>query len=127
MNTRLENWGIVEMNYSLLNKRSQRKENSLGLRFRKLFSNKNKFSFKIVFNLVIEDKNFDLNIEAVFNFITDEQITEEFKHSHFPKINAPAIAYPYLSAYVSNLTLQSGVTPVMLPTINFVKFENPDD
>ena len=68
MNTRLENWGIVEMNYSLLNKRSQRKENSLGLRFRKLFSNKNKFSFKIVFNLVIEDKNFDLNIEAVFNY-----------------------------------------------------------
>lgn len=127
MNTRLEKWGIVEMNYSLLNKRSQRKENSLGLRFRKLFSNKNKFSFKIVFNLVIEDKNFDLNIEAVFNFITDEQITEEFKHSHFPKINAPAIAYPYLRAYVSNLTLQSGVTPVMLPTINFVKFENPDD
>ena len=110
MNTRLENWGIVEMNYSLLNKRSQRKENSLGLRFRKLFSNKNKLSFKIV-----------------FNFITDEQITEEFKHSHFPKINAPAIAYPYLRAYVSNLTLQSGVTPVMLPTINFVKFENPDD
>jgi len=63
----------------------------------------------------------------MFNFETDEEITEEFKNSHFPKINAPAIAYPYLRAYVSNLTLQSGVTPVMLPTINFVKFENPDD
>ena len=127
MNTRLENWRIVEMNYSLLNKRNQRKENSLGLRFRKLFSNKNKFTFKIIFNLIINDREFDLNIEAMFNFETDEEITEEFKTSHFPKINAPAIAYPYLRAYVSNLTLQSGVTPVMLPTINFVKFENPDD
>ena len=127
MNTRLENWRIVEMNYSLLNKRNQRKENSLGLRFRKLFSNKNKFTFKIIFNLIINDREFDLNIEAMFNFETDEEITEEFKNSHFPKINAPAIAYPYLRAYVKNLTLQSGVTPVMLPTINFVKFENPDD
>ena len=127
MNTRLENWRIVEMNYSLLNKRNQRKENSLGLRFRKPFSNKNKFTFKIIFNLIINDREFDLNIEAMFNFETDEEITEEFKNSHFPKINAPAIAYPYLRAYVSNLTLQSGVTPVMLPTINFVKFENPDD
>ena len=127
MNTRLENWRIVEMNYSLLNKRNQRKENSLGLRFRKLFSNKNKFTFKIIFNLIINDREFDLNIEAMFNFETDEEITEEFKNSHLPKINAPAIAYPYLRAYVSNLTLQSGVTPVMLPTINFVKFENPDD
>ena len=127
MNTRLENWRIVEMNYSLLNKRNQRKENSLGLRFRKLFSNKNKFTFKIIFNLIINDREFDLNIEAMFNFETDEEITEEFKNSHFPKINAPAIAYPYLRAYVSNLTLQSGATPVMLPTINFVKFENPDD
>ena len=127
MNTRLENWRIVEMNYSLLNKRNQRKENSLGLRFRKLFSNKNKFTFKIIFNLIINDREFDLNIEAMFNFETDEEITEEFKNSHFPKINAPAIAYPYLRAYVSNLTLQSGVTPVMLPTIKFVKFEHPDD
>lgn len=127
MNTRLENWKIVEMNYSLLNKRNQRKENSLGLRFRKFFDNKNKFAFKIVFNLTINDIEYDLNIEAMFNFKTDEEITEDFKNSYFPKINAPAIAYPYLRAYVSNLTLQSGVTPVMLPTINFVKFENPDD
>lgn len=127
MNTRLENWKIVEMNYSLLNKRNQRKENSLGLRFRKIFSDKNKFAFKIVFNLTINDIEYDLNIEAMFNFKTDEEITEDFKNSHFPKINAPAIAYPYLRAYVSNLTLQSGVTPVMLPTINFIKFENPED
>lgn len=127
MNIQLENWRIVEMNYSLLNKRNQRKENSLGLRFRKFFSDKNKFAFKIVFNLKINDSEYDLNIEAMFNFKTDEEITEDFKNSHFPKINAPAIAYPYLRAYVSNLTLQSGVTPIMLPTINFIKFENPED
>ena len=76
---------------------------------------------------MVNDKKFNLDIKAMFDFLTDEEISEEFKQSHFPRINAPAIAYPYLRAYVSNLTLQSGVNPAMLPTINFVKFENPDD
>lgn len=127
MNIQLEDWGIVQMNYFLLNTKNRREENTFGIKFRKLFSNRNRNSFKIVFNLSVKDRNFDLDIEAMFNFTTDEEITEEFKNSHFPRINAPAIAYPYLRAYVSNLTLQSGVNPAMLPTINFVKFENPND
>ncbi|WP_222708016.1 protein-export chaperone SecB [Algibacter pacificus] len=53
-------------------------------------------------------------------FKLDKDISEEFKLSDFPKINAPAIAFPYLRAYISNLTLQSGFEPVMLPSINFV-------
>lgn len=127
MNIQLENWGIVEMNYSLLSNKERRDENSFTLRFKKVFDSKNKNFFKIIFYLMVNDKKFNLDIEAMFDFLTDEEISEEFKNSHFPEINAPAIAYPYLRAYVSNLTLQSGVTPVMLPTINFVKFENPDD
>ena len=58
----------------------------------------------------------------LFTFGLDEDITEEFKVSDFPKINAPAIAFPYLRAFISNVTLQSGFNPVMLPSINFVEF-----
>ena len=125
MKIQLINWEIVEMNYSLLNTKERREENSFGLKFKKVFNSKNSknnYSFRIICFLTVEDKKFDLNIEAMFNFETDEEITEEFKNSHFPKINAPAIAYPYLRAFVSNLTLQSGVDPAMLPTINFVNF-----
>ncbi|WP_315506923.1 protein-export chaperone SecB [Capnocytophaga leadbetteri] len=127
MQIQFENWGIVEMNYSLLNNKERREENSFDLKFKKVFSDKNKNFFRIIFYLTLNDKKFNLDIEAMFNFVTDEEISEEFKSSHFFKINAPAIAYPYLRAFVSNLTLQSGVAPVILPTINFVKFENPID
>jgi preprotein translocase subunit SecB len=127
MNIQLENWEIVEMNYSLLSKKERRDENSFTLRFKKVFDSKNKKSFKIIFYLMVNDKKFNLDIEAMFDFLTDKEISEEFKNSHFPEINAPAIAYPYLRAFVSNLTLQSGVNPAMLPTINFVRFENPTD
>lgn len=127
MNIQFENWGIVEMNYSLLSKKERRDENTFSLRFEKVFGRENKKSFKIIFYLTVNDKKFNLDVKAMFDFITDEEITEDFKNSHFPKINAPAIAYPYLRAFVSNLTLQSGVDPAMLPTINFVQFENPED
>lgn len=127
MNIQLENWGIVEMNYSLLSNKERRDENSFTLRFKKVFGSKNRKSFKIIFYLMVNDKKFNLDIKAMFDFLTDKEISEEFKNSHFPEINAPAIAYPYLRAFVSNLTLQSGVNPAMLPTINFVRFENPID
>lgn len=127
MNIQFENWGIIEMNYSLLSKKERRDENTFALRFKKNFDIKNKKSFRIIFYLTVNDKKFNLDIEAMFNFLTDEYITEEFKQSHFTEVNAPAIAYPYLRAFVSNLTLQSGVDPAVLPTINFMKFENPTD
>lgn len=60
-------------------------------------------------------------------FKIDEDISEEFKLSNFPKINAPAIAFPYLRAFVSNLTLQSGFEPIILPSINFVKLAEENE
>ncbi|RQM76325.1 hypothetical protein EHZ47_09115 [Aeromonas jandaei] len=54
-------------------------------------------------------------------FITDDVITDEFKESPFVFVNSPAIAYPFLRAYVSNVLLMSGYEPMMLPTINFQK------
>lgn len=37
----------------------------------------------------------------------------------FAKINAPAIAYPFLRAYIANFFISSGYNALMLPTINF--------
>ena len=49
---------------------------------------------------------------------TKEDVTDEFKKSPFIEINAPAIAFPYIRAYISNLTTQSGLFTVTLPTFN---------
>ena len=48
MNIQFENWGIVEMNYSLLSKKERRDENTFSLRFEKVFGRENKKSFKII-------------------------------------------------------------------------------
>lgn len=118
MKIQLESWKIKNLSFSVLNE--ERSENSFDLSTGHFFTEEDKKKFGISFEITINDKEFDLNIEAVFLFKLDEDLTEEFKLSDFPKINAPAIAFPYLRAFVSNITLQSGFKPVILPSINFV-------
>lgn len=84
-------------------------------------NDKSENTFFINFNITIDDKEFKLVIDSIHQFDTEEPITEEFKKSDFPKVNAPAIAFPYLRAFISTITLQSGLKPVMLPSINFVE------
>lgn len=42
----------------------------------------------------------------------------------FAAYNAPAILFPYLRSYISIMTSQSGVQPVLLPTVNLVSIGN---
>jgi len=78
--------------------------------------------FLVIFDLSLNsDEGFLLSVQYVARFETDEPIYENFKESNFVKINAPAIAYPFLRTYISNLTLNSGFSPVILPTINFTQ------
>ncbi len=76
--------------------------------------------FIIGFKIEINETMFSIALEMAFIFETDSKIDENFKDSSFLKINAPAIAFPYIRAYISNLTLQSGYDSIILPSINFV-------
>jgi hypothetical protein len=58
----------------------------------------NKFSsittdlFELIFELSVNDPFFELNLTSSFIFKCDQGITEEFKTSDFPGVQAPAIA-----------------------------------
>lgn len=84
--------------------------------------------FTIIFNVKLEDKNKSvfLSLKASAQFETSKPIDESFKDSPFAKINAPAIAFPYIRTFISNLTLNSGLNPIILPSFNFVKIAEGD-
>lgn len=109
------------MTFSIVNN-DDREEDSFDLKTSQTFSEEEKRKFNLFFEINVKDRDFDFDIKMLFIFELDVDITEEFKVSDFPKINAPAIAFPYLRAFISNVTLQSGFNPVMLPSINFVEF-----
>ena len=60
--------------------------------------------------------NISIKIEGLFEF--DSDLNETQKNNFFD-INAPAILYPYVRAYLSSLTSLSGFNHIILPTINF--------
>ena len=86
-------------------------------------SAENKNIFVVIFNLKISDEHENYFLETTYeaSFITNEEIDDNFMNSNFPKINAPAIAFPYFRAFISTITQQAGFNTVVLPSVNFVK------
>lgn len=80
----------------------------------------NKRNFQIGFKIKVDNIRYTLSLEMAYNFRTTEDLTKEFMNSDFVKINAPAIAFPYLRTFISMITMQSGYQCVVLPSINFV-------
>jgi len=78
--------------------------------------------FQAVFILTFNDKDkaFNLQVKGVADFKVIGEVPDDVYDS-FVNINAPAIAYPYLRAFISNITLQSGMAPIIIPPLNFTK------
>jgi preprotein translocase subunit SecB len=70
------------------------------------------------------DKSLYINIKSQGLF---ECETEDPKDPNFVNIlalNAPAILFPYIRAYISTLTALSGLDPITLPTLNLSRFKD---
>ena len=90
------------------------------------FDNNKNQTFIVIFKLGIisENKDLQIDVDAVALFETENAITDEFRSSSFVKVNAPAIAFPFLRSYINTLTTNSGISPIILPSFNFTKFND---
>lgn len=126
MNIQLKSWEVKNLNIETTKDSNDTKQT---FRFScgNGLSASNRNEFFVGFKVMLTDPKFRLKVEMHFSFETDEPVTEEFKKSSFLKINAPAIAFPYLRSYISTLTMLSGFDTVVLPSVNFVKIADNQD
>jgi preprotein translocase subunit SecB len=84
--------------------------------------NKEDATFQLYLGVNIEDENksFNIEIETIANFTFNSTI-ESDNLSKFFYVNAPALLFPYIRAYISTLTNLSGFDPINLPTLNLTK------
>lgn len=102
-------------------------DTQFGLSFEPVFDSENVREFKIIFDFeYITEEGKYLRVDYHSAFTTDSDIGEDFIGSKFPIINAPAIAFPFLRAFVANVLISSGYQPVLLPSVNFVNFVAED-
>ena len=123
MNIQLKEWKVKNLSFKIndIQIEKKTKKNSFNLSMGHFFSEENSKEFGIGFRINIKDEEFNILMEMVFLFELDEDVDEKFKQSDFLTINAPDIAFPYVRSYISNLTLQSGFSPIILPSVNLVK------
>lgn len=79
------------------------------------------FDFTLDFKKSEDDHTGLFKLDFVARFKSSIEITQEFMDSNFPRVNAPAISYPFLRAFVNNFFINAGYNPVLLPTYNFTK------
>lgn len=83
--------------------------------------------FAKVFTIDIKTTSFGtemvhVNVEYHTVFECSHGIDENFLRTEFGRISAPAIGFPFVRAFISTLSLQAGLAPIILPSINFVQF-----
>lgn len=108
---------IIQKSVFDLNQNVEVGELSIGFKSAgKLDFEKGKFNLEL--GIFISDSTEALKIEidsvGYFNF---ENLDRD-SLSNFLFVNAPAILFPYLRAYISSLTTLSGIRPIVLPTLN---------
>jgi preprotein translocase subunit SecB len=93
------------------------------LNFGQAYSEEDSKKFSILFKVVISNpnKDFVMSVNVTAHFESSVNVDNEFKKSSFVQISAPAIAFPFVRAFISNLTLNSGYNPIILPSFNFIK------
>jgi len=81
--------------------------------------NKTESTFQLDLTVFIKDTKDTINIEinVISVYVFDGQI-EKTQLNKFFYLNAPAIIFPYVRAYITTLTALSGIDPVIIPTLN---------
>lgn len=83
-------------------------------------NDENEDLFRTVFIININGKgnSFSLQVQAIGNFEILGKLPKNVKENYL-NISSPSIIYPYVRAFISNITLQSGMNPITIPPMNF--------
>lgn len=89
------------------------------LRHRTIFTESTRqFTVEFQLRLTIErSRAFFVEYSSLFE--TDTDFDDAFRESSFVRVNAPAIAFPFIRSYVAHITLIGGYESVILPSVNY--------
>jgi preprotein translocase subunit SecB len=81
-----------------------------------LIEDEKQFHLTLKVQVKSDDESVSIYVESDATFEYGDIQGEQLNNMLF--MNAPAILFPYLRAYITNLTSYSGVRPIILPTLN---------
>lgn len=113
---RLSNYIINKSIFDYNNKEIS-SERNIGFEVSGIIKKGNLFELSLVTKIVDENKALKILVQVVATFEFSSDIDQHVLSDMFYK-NAPAIIFPYVRAYVSSLTVLSGIDAINIPTMN---------
>ena len=123
---KLDSFNVIKCNVVVAPDLTEQEYNSAqaSLNTKTFFNEDLDNKFVVAFSLSIASDNkerMSIEIFAQALFETSEAINGEFKTSYFANVNAPAIAFPFVRSFVQTLSVNMGITPIILPSYNFAQ------
>lgn len=87
----------------------------------------NDSSYELNFTFIAHNENRDIpfvKITCISIFKFEDKISYEEIPTYFYR-NSIAIIFPYIRAFISTVTLQANIPPIILPTMNLSSLETP--
>lgn len=84
------------------------------------FKEENRFELSLGVRIEDEDKSLIIEVDASATYLIEGEVSDKMLRSFF-YLNAPAILFPYIRAYIATLTTLSGMAPINLPTLNLTQ------
>lgn len=113
--------------YSILRSIIERKSNiapeSLQIGFKPEgthFKEEGRFELFLGIHIEDEKKTLLIEVDATASYALEGEVSEKMLQTFF-YLNAPAILFPYIRAYIAALTTLSGMAPINLPTLNLTQ------
>lgn len=120
MEFQLRKWDVNELN--IVSSKNEEQTNSFDLSYKSQIDNNDKKLLIVRFKIEVLSSRFRLRLDISYIFGCTEEIDEQEEMTNsLINVNVPAIAFPFIRAYISTVTLQSGFSPVLLPSINFYR------
>lgn len=85
--------------------------------------NKKVFTLQLGVDVLDSNKAFDIKLNAIGVFKFKGKLPEQDLPNYF-YLNAPAIMFPYIRAYISTVTALSGLNAVNLPVLNLTELQD---
>ncbi len=108
---------IIDVNYNSNQPFDKKSEVNIGIDAKLVSSKEDKSHFKIFMLVKVSSETFfNLEVQALGNFELSEEM-EEKQISDLISVNAPAIMFPYVRAFITSFTANCGasIIPIVLP------------
>ena len=109
---------VNEVSFKVDNNINEESQLRVDFNVQGILRKKGEFALRFETKISNDENSLNIEIGTTGYFTFNNQLAEDESLHQMLALNAPAILFPYIRSYISILSVQSGLNPIVLPTLN---------